>query len=91
MLQVIFIPNKFESLDENNFLRKHKLPNLTQEETVLNITLSIKETKLIIKRTIPIPASKSGGSGWGQGETPSSGNFVGKVYQTFKEQTGSIL
>ena len=62
MLQITFMQNKFEALDKNNFLRKYKLPNLTQKETgILNIMLSIKETKLIVKRTIPIPASNRGG------------------------------
>ena len=53
------MPNKFEHLEENIFLRNHTLPNIAQEETgILNITITIKETKQIIKRTIPIPSSK---------------------------------
>lgn len=53
------MPNKLEHLEENIFLRDHTLPNIAQEETgILNITVTIKETKQIIKRTIPNPSSK---------------------------------
>ena len=44
MLQITFMPNKYEDLDDNIFLRKHTLPNTTQEERgILNITITIKK------------------------------------------------
>lgn len=44
MLQITFMPNKCENLDDNIFLRRHTLPNTTQEKRgILNITINIKK------------------------------------------------
>lgn len=44
MLQITFMPNNYENLDDNIFLRKHTLANTNQEERgILNNTITIKK------------------------------------------------
>ena len=63
----------------DNFLETYKLPKLKQEEIEnLNRLITNKEIKLIIKN---LPTNKS----------PGPDKFLGKFYQTFKEELIPIL
>ena len=61
------------------FLERHNLPRLTQEETDnLNGLLSITETESIMNN---LPKQKA----------PDPDKFTGKIYQTYKEESIPII
>ena len=72
--------NKLDNLEEmDTFLENHKLPKLEQEETEnLNRPITREEIEAVIKN---LPRHKS----------PGSDGVPGESYQTFKEETISIL
>ena len=75
-----YYANKLDNLEEmDTFLQTYKLPKLKQEEIAnLNKSITCKESGSIIKK---IPTNKS----------PGPDGFIGKFYQTFKEELIPIL
>ena len=72
--------NKMDNLEEmDNFLEKHNLPSLNQEETEnMNRTLTSMEIETVIKN---LQTDKS----------PGPDGFKGEFYQTFREEITPIL
>ena len=72
--------NKFDNLEEmDNFLASYSLPKLNQEEThQLNRPITGNEIEEVIKT---LPTNKS----------PGPDGFIGKLYQTYKEDLVPIL
>ena len=72
--------NKMDNLEEmDQFLEKHNLPRLNQEE-IENINRPITSTEIetVIKN---LPTNKS----------PGPHDFTGEFYQTFREELTSVL
>ena len=73
--------NKMDNLEEmDNFLEKHNLPRLNQEEIEnINGPITSTEIETVIKN---LPTNKS----------PGQDGFTGEFYQTFREElTPSLL
>ena len=72
--------NKMDNVEEmDEFLEKHNLPKLNQEEREnLNRSITGMEIKTVIKN---LPTNKS----------PGSDNFTGEFYQKFREDLTPIL
>ena len=60
------------NLDKMDFLKRHKLPKLTQELENVTSPISVAETEFMSKN---LPAKK----------TPGTDGLTGEFYQTFKD------